>query len=122
MKARQAACLIGGKQLELLRIIPILCMNASMADIPETQRPQLITVDDDEKDSTLLQSPPPGSPEPAFDYTEEEERRVRLKLNLTVLPLLFIGFYVFQVGCVNARSTYRKTVKLNIPAGKRQHQ
>lgn len=30
-------------------------------------------------------------------YTEQEERRVRWKLNLTVLPLLFLGFYVFQL-------------------------
>jgi hypothetical protein len=34
----------------------------------------------------------------AFQYTAEEERATRRKLDLVVMPLLFLGFYVFQVG------------------------
>jgi hypothetical protein len=38
-----------------------------------------------------------SSDDGTFQYTAEEERRVYWKLNLTVLPLLFLGFYVFQL-------------------------
>lgn len=51
----------------------------------------------DEKDSTFAKSPPDSASEVGFTYSEAEEKRVRLKLNLTVLPLLFLGFYVFQL-------------------------
>jgi len=51
-----------------------------------------------EKDSSLGDSSPDLSTSGVeFSYTEAEERRVRWKLNLTVLPLLFLGFYVFQL-------------------------
>jgi hypothetical protein len=51
-----------------------------------------------EKDSSLGDSSPDLSTTGVkFSYTEAEERRVRWKLNLTVLPLLFLGFYVFQL-------------------------
>lgn len=51
-----------------------------------------------EKDSTLGGSSPNLSATPLpLSYTEGEERRVKWKLNLTVLPLLFLGFYVFQL-------------------------
>jgi hypothetical protein len=51
----------------------------------------------DRKSSTSLSSPTSTSPEPIFEYTEDEERKVRRKLNMIVLPLLFLGFYVFQL-------------------------
>jgi hypothetical protein len=35
--------------------------------------------------------------EAAVEYTEAEERRVVRKLDIIVMPLLFLGFYVFQV-------------------------
>jgi hypothetical protein len=35
--------------------------------------------------------------EAAFTYTAAEERKVFWKLNFTVLPLLALGFYVFQL-------------------------
>lgn len=54
-------------------------------------------LNEDEKDSTLLQTSPTASLEPDFEYTQAEEQRVRWKLNFTVLPLLFLGFYVFQL-------------------------
>jgi len=51
----------------------------------------------DEKDSNFASTPLESNSELDFSYTEAEEKRVRLKLNLTVLPLLFLGFYVFQL-------------------------
>jgi hypothetical protein len=51
----------------------------------------------DEKDSSFANTPLDSTSEVEFSYTEAEEKRVRLKLNLTVLPLLFLGFYVFQL-------------------------
>jgi hypothetical protein len=51
----------------------------------------------DEKDLSLVDSPHDSTSEVDFSYTEAEEKRVRWKLNLTVLPLLFLGFYVFQL-------------------------
>lgn len=59
--------------------------------------PMLNFADEDEKSSTSLPSPSSTSPEPVFEYTEDEERKVRRKLNMIVLPLLFLGFYVFQL-------------------------
>lgn len=44
-----------------------------------------------------LESPSSSISDETFSYTPEEERRVYWKLNLTVLPLLFLGFYVFQL-------------------------
>jgi hypothetical protein len=44
-----------------------------------------------------LDSPPASVKDNTFTYTPEEERRVYWKLNLTLLPLLFLGFYVFQL-------------------------
>jgi hypothetical protein len=32
--------------------------------------------------------------------SEAEDRAVRRKLDLVVMPMLFLGFYVFQVGCM----------------------
>lgn len=32
-----------------------------------------------------------------FIFTEAEDRSVRRKLDLVVMPILFFGFYVFQV-------------------------
>jgi len=49
-----------------------------------------------DKDSSFT-APHDSSSDSVFSYTEAEEKRVRLKLNLTVLPLLFLGFYVFQL-------------------------
>jgi hypothetical protein len=37
------------------------------------------------------------SDEEAVEYTAAEERRVVRKLDIIVMPLLFLGFYVFQV-------------------------
>jgi len=51
----------------------------------------------DEKDSSFATTPLDSISEIDFSYTEAEEKRVRLKLNLTVLPLLSLGFYVFQL-------------------------
>jgi hypothetical protein len=51
----------------------------------------------DEKDSNFTTTPLDSTSGIDFSYTEAEEKRVRLKLNLTVLPLLFLGFYVFQL-------------------------
>lgn len=34
---------------------------------------------------------------PILEYSEDEESKVRRKLDFLVMPLLFIGFYVFQV-------------------------
>lgn len=59
--------------------------------------PILNLEDEDEKSSTSFTSPGSTSPEPVFEYTEDEERKVRRKLNMIVLPLLFLGFYVFQL-------------------------
>lgn len=39
----------------------------------------------------------PSPAESDLVFTAEEEARVRWKLDLTVLPLVFIGFYVFQL-------------------------
>jgi hypothetical protein len=50
-----------------------------------------------EKDSDFTTTPLDSISEVDFSYTAAEEKRVRLKLNLTVLPLLFLGFYVFQL-------------------------
>lgn len=70
-----------------------------MAQVAGAQQPQSLdpVVDEEEKDSMLLQASPSPSFESGFEYTEAEERRVRWKLHLTVLPLLFLGFYVFQL-------------------------
>jgi hypothetical protein len=51
----------------------------------------------DEKESDFTITPLDSTSEVHFSYTAAEEKRVRLKLNLTVLPLLFLGFYVFQL-------------------------
>ena len=51
----------------------------------------------DEKASSFATTPLDSISEIDFSYTEAEEKRVRLKLNLIVLPLLFLGFYVFQL-------------------------
>jgi len=51
----------------------------------------------DDKDSHFVTTPFDSTSEVEFFYTEAEEKRVQLKLNLTVLPLLFLGFYVFQL-------------------------
>jgi hypothetical protein len=48
-----------------------------------------------EKDE--LGSPSTSSSDGLFTYTDEEERRVYWKLNASVLSLLFLGFYVFQL-------------------------
>ena len=61
------------------------------------QPPILDLEQEDEKSSSSLPSPISTTPEPIFEYTEDEERKVRRKLNMIVLPLLFLGFYVFQL-------------------------
>ena len=33
-----------------------------------------------------------------ISFTEAEDRAVRRKLDVIVMPILFLGFYVFQVG------------------------
>lgn len=48
-----------------------------------------------EKDG--FETPSASSSDGPFSYSPEEERRVFWKLNFTVLPLLFLGFYVFQL-------------------------
>lgn len=35
---------------------------------------------------------------PEVEWTPIEERRVRLKTDLVLMPLLFLGFYMYQVG------------------------
>ena len=52
------------------------------------------------------------------DFTEAEEARVRRKLDLLVMPLLFLGFYTFQLdrGNISAGSF----VSCNLCAGIRQ--
>lgn len=69
----------------------------TMAPVLDGALPLSRLPEDDEKDSAFFPTPTPSSPEPHFDYTEAEERKVRRKLNMTVLSLLFLGFYVFQL-------------------------
>ena len=40
---------------------------------------------------------PPAHDVTGVDWTPEEERRVRWKTDLLVMPLLFFGFYMYQV-------------------------
>jgi hypothetical protein len=55
----------------------------------------------DEKADSLFPSESDGQatplPEERFVPTAEEDARVRRKLDFIVMPLLFIGFYVFQL-------------------------